>query len=433
MIMKKLILCFLSLALAVGTIQAQDAGKALKAAKKALGTYNLDPSNNADKLVEAQKSIDQAIANIGSFEAKDVSKAWLAAGKIYNEIASKDVAQKVVDPTYKPATKNAALVAVKAFMEAKSSAVKKYESKDALAGMKEGVAHLSNIGMGLYDSKDYEGAYDAFKGVLLADELLKANKVDSTLPDETAVNDMRFAAGLAAMNANKEDDAAPIFQKLFDSNYDKPAVYEALYKIKSKNSPADALAILEAARAKFPDDVSLLFAEINHYLKDGKLDVLTGKLKTAIEKEPENISLYSTLGNVYDNLFQKEMEAGNEAKADEYFGEAMSNYEAALQKDDKYFEAIYSIGALYYNKAAAKTKELAALDSDYSKEGLRKYEAKKAEVFTYFDKALPYFERADSIKATDMNTLIALKEIYARKDQLEKSGAIKKRIEALGN
>ena len=95
--MKKLILCFLSLALAAGTLQAQDAGKAFKNAKKALGAYNLDPPNNEDKLTEAKKDIDIAVANIGSFESKDVSKTWLTAGKIYNESFQDEVKEVAVN------------------------------------------------------------------------------------------------------------------------------------------------------------------------------------------------------------------------------------------------------------------------------------------------------------------------------------------------
>jgi len=59
--------------------------------------------------------------------------------------------------------------------------------------------------------------------------------------------------------------------------------------------------ILSEGREKFPNDAGLLFAEINLYLKDGRLNELTARLEQAIEQEPNNVSLYVTLGNVYDN------------------------------------------------------------------------------------------------------------------------------------
>ena len=50
----------------------------------------------------------------------------------------------------------------------------------------------------------------------------------------------------------------------------------------------------------------------------------------------------------------------------------------------------------------------------------------------YFDKALPYFEKAESLEPKDKNTLIALKEIYAKKSEFDKSNAYKAKLEALG-
>ena len=101
--------------------------------------------------------------------------------------------------------------------------------------------------------------------------------------------------------------------------------------------------------------------------------------------------------------------------------------------DDKYVDAVYSIGALYYNKAASTTKEMKALEDDYSPAGTRKFEAKKAEMMGFFDQALPHFQRAETLNPNDRNTLIALKEIYARKDDLEKTKEFKTRLDNITN
>jgi len=60
-----------------------------------------------------------------------------------------------------------------------------------------------------------------------------------------------------------------------------------------------------------------------------------------------------------------------------------------------------------------------------------RYDALKAEVASLMDKALPYFTKADGINNKDYNTIFALKEIYARKDDLTKSNEYKARLEAL--
>ena len=97
--------------------------------------------------------------------------------------------------------------------------------------------------------------------------------------------------------------------------------------------------------------------------------------------------------------------------------------------DPKNVEALYSIGALYYNKAALTSQKMNALSEDYSKEGLKKFNDLKAQVFKQFDESLPYFQRAEALNPNDTNTLIALKEIYAKKDQLDLSKEFKTRLE----
>ena len=152
-------------------------------------------------------------------------------------------------------------------------------------------------------------------------------------------------------------------------------------------------------------------------------------MKAAIEKEPDNKSLYLTLGNVYDNLFQKSSEAKDATKSEEYIQSALDYYGKAMEKDPEYMDATYSIGALYYNRAAAYTQEMNKLADDYSKPGIAKYNAMKEQVDKEFEKALPYFQQAERMDPNDLNTLIALKEIYARKNQLNVSNEFKARLE----
>ena len=159
--------------------------------------------------------------------------------------------------------------------------------------------------------------------------------------------------------------------------------------------------------------------------------MLIEKLKAAIDKEPNNVSLYTVLGSVYDNLYQKMETAGDKVKADEYFNAALDYYNRAIGKDAKNVDAVYSIGALYYNKAAVTTQKMNVLENDYSKEGLKKYKEMKDEVFAQFEKALPFFKRAESLDPNDTNTLIALKEIHAKKNDLEASKEFKRRLDVI--
>ncbi len=429
--MKKLIFGLLAIFL-ITALNAQDGEKAQRQAARALGAFNLDPANNKEKLKEAVAEI-QAAEN-DPVSAK-MAKTWATKGEIFNEIANQIVAIRqlgIGDESELPQVENPARQAAEAFMKAFEMAEKKYEQKDALKGMQIAQGNLSNIGIFLYEAGQYHEAFVNFKEVVDLHNILKDNKEKSALDEEADYNNQLYITGLAALNAEEAGEAKGFFQKLYDIKYDKPAIYEALYKIKAEeSSPEEAYAYLEEGRRLFPEDVSLLFAEINHFLRINKLDELIGKLKTAIDKEPENVSLYSTLGNVYDNLYQASQKAGETEKANEYFENAKDYYNQAMKKDPNYVDAIYSIGALYYNKAAAMTLELNKLADDYSKEGIAKYEKLKKDIFAEFDHALPYFQQAEALAPNDVNTLIALKEIYARKDDLPMSNEFKKRLDVV--
>lgn len=77
-----------------------------------------------------------------------------------------------------------------------------------------------------------------------------------------------------------------------------------------------------------------------------------------------------------------------------------------------------------------RTQEMNALPDDFSSAGLKKLQTMKDEVMALFDQALPYFQTAESLDPNDMNTLIALNEIYARKED-ELSTEFKKRLDTV--
>lgn len=429
--MKKLILGLMAIML-ITTLHAQDGVKAQRQASRALGAYNLDPANNKAKLQEAVTEIEVAVQDPASAA---LTRTWTTKGQIYNEIAGQIVGIRqygIGDESELPKVEAPALKAAEAFLKGFELAEKKFEQKDALKGLQASQGNLSNMGIYSYEAGDFASAYENFKMVLTAHDLLLANGETSALQtDEDHANQL-YITGLAALNAKETAEAKGYFQKLYDTKADKAAIYEALYQITAEeSSPEEAYAYLEEGRKQFPEDVSILFAEINHFLRIGKLDELIDKLKEGIAREPDNVSLYSTLGNVYDNLHQQAQKDGNTEKSEEYFQEAKSYYGQALEKNTAYVDAIYSIGALYYNKAASMTVELNKLADDYSKPGIAKYEKLKAEIFAEFDQALPYFQKAEALAPNDFNTLVALKEIYARKDDLETSNIFKERLERI--
>ena len=423
--MKKLLFGLIALALTINLSAQDDGKKAYKEAKKLYGQFNLDQMNKRSVLGDAIAAADQAVKGTETGASADT---WQLQGDIYNSVATQIITIRSTnfgDENELPKLDNPALVAMTAYKKALEMAEKKYHAKDAVKGLQSVQGNLSNFGIYKFDEKNYGAAYAAFAGVLECHDLLKKQNAQSSLDDKENMNYQHYLAGLAALSAEDMDNAKTHFTLLYEQSYDKPAIYEALYKIYSEDDPEDAYKYLEKGRELYGDETSLLFAEINHFLKLQQLEKLIEKLKMAIEKEPDNLSVYSTLGNVYDQLYQKEFakEDMDRTKADEYFNSALDYYNQALEKQPENFDATYSVGALYYNRAAIFAK-LMNNEADN-----KKFEELRKQLLNQFDQALPFFQRAEQLDPNDQNTLIALKEIYAKKDDFEMSGEFKKRLE----
>lgn len=429
--MRKLIFTFFAVVLAVGVISAQEdltgltGKKAIKKANRAYNTFKLNQTNGGEDLNEAKRVIDFVIKQD---DTKDDPKTWVLMGDIYSGFGSYNQAQKVLNPDWQDVEPNGGMIAFQAYKKALDLEA---GNKDALNGLSTIIGTISNAGLDSYEAGDYMTAFNSFRSILDIHDLLKANGAPSPLDAEAEYDNQLYITGLAAMSAGENATAKPYIQKLYDKEYDKPAVFDAMYKLTIDEDVEAAEKILSEGRKKYPDDLGMLFSEINHYLKLEKIDVLEEKLKFAIEKEPDNPSLYSTLGNVYDKLYQDSYHAGDMEAANKSFEASKEYYEKAIEIKPDYTDAIYSVGALYYNKAALVTEEMNALASDYSKEGTAKYNAKKEEVETLFSEALPYFKKVEKLDPNDRNTLIALKEIFARNNDFDTSNEFKIRLEKI--
>jgi len=425
--MKKLALGLLSLFLVVGSINAQEGKKALKKGSKLLVEYGKNASVNADKLSEGLSLIAKALE---SDEVSGNAKMVNQAADAYKAVVRGQINAVFLDPTFKIANGGDLLQAVSLYKKAMELDPKKGVKK-ALAGLVGVQANAIDLSSIYGNTQDYANAYTYAKQALDLHTMLADKGGKSNFSDDALLNDHKYFTAATGYYSQNGADVASIFEDLIATGTDKSLPYEALYNTYAADNKEKAVGFLEKGRAAFPEDTGLLFAEINYYLTEGKLDVLTGKLKTALEQEPDNITIYTTLGNVYDQLNQGSRDAGDLAKADEYFAESMSYYDQALAKDPANFDAVYSQGALYYNKAASLTGKINELANDFSAAGTKKYDALKKEMDGYFGEAMPYFIKAEGMNGKDLNTLVALREIYARQSKMDKVGEYKAKIEAI--
>lgn len=456
--MKKIVLSILSLLLIVGSTTAQDAKKAFKDAKGAFASYNLDPNGNKSKLKEAIDNVDIAIDGIASLE-KEKLKAWQLKGEIYaaasSEMAQKkqmagnpDLAGLMGNAAEAPEVDQPALQAYNAFNEALKLAEKKFEKKDALKGILDLQGQLYSEGFEYLNTGKNEWAFAELEALLNSHPLLIENEMKSqikkvTKQEEEGMSeddrkkyfnyyDIVYLAGFAAVNAKEKEAGEKYMGELIEIDYPEARIYSSMYQLYLEDDMDKAYGYLDAGRKKYPEDTKLLFDEINHYLVYLKeYDAIVDKIEQAVQADPENKTLYSTLGFIYDSLYIKEYAAGNTEKADSHFGNAQKHLKKAIELDKDFFDAHYTLGALMFHKAAFLIDEVNTLANDYSKEGKAKYDAKKVEMMDQLEMAFPHFKNAEMLNPNDINTLLAIREYYVRKEDYAMAKEMKGRIDTI--
>lgn len=406
---------------------AQDPVKDIKKAARQLATYNLDQAANADKLTEA---IQLADASINDPLVKADPTAWQTYGEVFTAAMQNDVQSLVLSPEAPIQQPTAPGKVYNGFKMAAELAQKPYQTKDAMKALAGALQNIYYMGSSLYQAGDFKNAYGAFRATYDAYSLVSKHGENANF-DAAEHNKTLYYSALCAQQAGLMPEAKSALQELIKKGNAEAEVYEALIGMET-NNPSEVERLLNEGRSKYPSSLNLLYAEINYYLQKGELTSLINKLEEAIKMEPNNVSVYTTLGQVYDKLYQ-EKSTTDPAAAEDAFNKSLSYYQQALSKDSKNFDAVYSIGALWYNKAAAYSTELNTLANDMTSAGMKKYDAKKVQMDDAFNKALPFFTQAEGLNDKDLNTLIALREIYARQEKYDLSEQYKTRIEALGS
>ncbi|MDG1433641.1 MAG: hypothetical protein P8Q41_06510 [Saprospiraceae bacterium] len=440
--MKKTFLLLLTfLVLGASTVYAQETKaikKLVKSSSKALKKYKTDTSNTG-KLEEALQAIEKAMSLDG---AENMPETWMAKASIFQFIGQNELSirqQKEVEAQvaaggdiakmtpiqYMFESPEAPKLAFEALSNAFELTSKKSSQTKIVKELEIVSRQLNDIGLYSYENKDYKSAYKLFDALVSSNNMVQSNGGKPLLDDAEKVENMTFYAGLAAQYGGMTDESIVVFKKLHAQKSKKIEVYDALFKANIETDEAAALKYLEEGRAIDPENIGLLFSEINFYLKKGQYEILEGKLKEAMDKEPGNASLRAVMGNVYNDFYKKEKDSD---KAMVHFLKAEDYYKQALEIDDKSFEALYSLGELNYNRAAGLVLKYNGLPLTASQ---READSLKSDYQNAFEKALPYFLKADDLNSKDFNTILALKEIYAKKDDFETSNKYKVRLEAM--
>lgn len=342
------------------------------------------------KLDQAKENIDKAVEHEKTMSD---AKTWLYYGNTYIQIATtQDEAYKNLDSE----ALNKAFEGYKKCMELDEKGTYKIQ-------VLQDMVIISNNyyakGIELYKQDDFVNAYSEFK------EAINVNNTINNL-DTMAV----YAAAMSAFSGKMYAEATEGYQELIELGYNNSSIYGDLATIyKEEDKIDEAKAVLQQGIDKFPNDANILFAKINILLVEEKYDEVIASLGSAITLDPENYTLYFVQGQSYEQMGDIE--------------NARVGYLKALEINPDYTDALYNMGALYFNKGVEIT--MRANDLPFEKE--EEYEKLKAEALVEYLAAEPYFEKAFELLPDDENLEKSLKQIYKDTQQMDKLNELNNR------
>jgi len=173
----------------------------------------------------------------------------------------------------------------------------------------------------------------------------------------------------------------------------------------NQGKPEKAVEALEEARKANPTDINLILNEAQMYIKLEKMDKFGELMKEAIKLDPNNPTLFFNLGviNQGENKFE----------------EAKKYYLKAVELKPDYGDA-------YLNLALAVLAGEQAIVDDMNANfnNAKKYNALQKKQKALYKEALPYLEKADSIKRT-IDTVRTLMNIYDTLEMTEKADKVR--------
>jgi tetratricopeptide (TPR) repeat protein len=186
----------------------------------------------------------------------------------------------------------------------------------------------------------------------------------------------------------------------------------------------EAESVLQQAKKRFPSDTELLFTEMNVFLASNQWKKALTQIDQLIQLEPGNESLYTTKASLLEQELStipvNKITASQRDKVDRA-------YQEATQKFPMSEDAWYSYGTFYYNMYANLTSMLAKTSEDDPTLERITADARKILI----EKGLPAFKRVQQLNPKDINSLIALSNIYQMQDNTTELKRVSERLNLL--
>lgn len=356
----------------------------------------------SNDIVGAKSAIDEAMVNEKS---NTWPKTFIVAGKVYAKVSEE----------------GAVIKALEYFEKAKEldqkgdetgKGIGRYDKELTLA-LTFFKSDLTNAGVAGFEKERFDLALSAFEGILKVNKMseLTTNVVDTTII---------YNCALAAYNNKNWDKAETYFQEAIKYNYAAGDAILLLHQVfTSTNDSAKMVANLKNGFEKYPKDDRILTTLINYYLSARQNAEALSYLNTAVAQDPKNPSFYYARGVLHDQ--------GKD------FDNAEKDYKKCLEIDSEYFNALYNLGVMYYNKGVERNNQANELKD------MKAFDIAREEANGMFKSALPYMEKAyqvidakaDAVAADKISVLESLKSLYYRFDDITNYNRVSDAIKAL--
>lgn len=271
---------------------------------------------------------------------------------------------------------------------------------------------LVKYGVHLNESRDYAGAFKAFKMHVEMPDLpmMQDPKIQKEMPRDTTYIQYKYYAAIFAVQSEMHEDAIALLEQLKDGEYEAISTNQFLYQeyVNVKDT-VKFLETLQNAVVRFPQEPWFLQNLINYYIFTGQEQTAIDYLAKAIEREPNVAQYHLIKGNLDENQ-------GN-------YDAALADFDAALAIDPKMADAMAGKGRVYYNQAV-KLNEAAANIMDN-----KEYKKALDEMNEVFRQSLPFFEKAHEMAPEERSYIQTLKGLYYRFGMEDKENEMKALLE----
>lgn len=164
------------------------------------------------------------------------------------------------------------------------------------------------------------------------------------------------------------------------------------YILIAQGKTDEAIVAIKKARENDPKDLNLLLNEAQLYIQLKDMAKFGTLMQEAIQLDPENPTLFFNLGVVNQNEGKKE--------------EAIGYYKKAIELDPEYGDAYMNLAVAILSGEQAIVDEMNENLSNF-----KKYDELQGKQKELYKEALPFLEKADSIKRS-VDTVKSLLNIY---------------------